>query len=478
MSTFQDLIEYFATPDQPFDFNLEPLLCADEYSAGLIQDGIRLFILPIIRRRLMSYFRNVIDIRGNACPNLVNMRAQNDNGTDSSFRTTRFYSDLVSYGLRSPDACVYAQCIVPLSSADNQGHSGQALGPDTERPESPSDTPSATSMEDKFSTHQNNEQIYLVPSLVGELKGLETRFEMCVCQGLSYLLTAHEAVGCFLGFIVHGKRYAICLAMSPDLILFHDASADAQGVNDPITLDDYLERHKTFPQSYAALDPTTGLPSLQQNEADLRRIWRIFWDATSMLLPRRTDVPLRRLEAPNGRLTQIFRTVARVAPLASHRFAVAIRPGVREYFGDRGVPTGAERDDEDDEHDEDDRGPPRTPLEAQTVPSTISEVQDLDMEMTFVSNLQPTEVRDAPAPLHVLQKSDLPVPGWEDYPLDPEYEEDEEAVQAQTERDLNFLAQRAHLRSKGQFLVPVGSQVFDALLNEVHEHAVGLMPTF
>ncbi|WVF67167.1 hypothetical protein IAT40_001913 [Kwoniella sp. CBS 6097] len=565
MTTFRDLTTYFASPDQPFEgFDLEPLLGADENAEGLIQDGFNKFLSPILRKKINMSRRNIIDVRATACPDMVNIRCKNPDRSDSTFRGTRFYSDLIrwktalnalsgkgapapTYGIRFPDTCVYAQCIVPLP------------------PNLPQAVPQAETVNAIEANFQN---------LTSTLP-----FQLCVCQGLSYLLTANEATGTFLGLVVHGLSYAICLAISPDRVLFFESNGSPEGVGNPLNIDEYFGSRVTFPESYAKVDEEVGEPTLSSNEGDLRRIWRMYWDGTSILLGHRFDRPLPRLAKPQGRLHHIFRTVAQVASLESEvarqLIAGTARPELGRYFADRDSATGGASNDDDDDtfgggqggagpgsggHEHRGSGggdggggqgsgggrqgsggsrgrrsgtrrgrqnaaegqsldieestsvpeivgrlaalatqsrstasdpgltsstssgssgnkpaPPRTPADFPTVPPSIAEEPGFEGKTRAESHLRSSEQPASTAPFHVFEESDFPDFDWQDYPIDREDEDDDEdAIQAEREKAMRFLAQRAHLRSKGRFILPVGRQVFDALLDEVHAHAVAL----
>ncbi|OCF44478.1 hypothetical protein I317_01740 [Kwoniella heveanensis CBS 569] len=531
MSTFSDLIAYFAPADQPLEeFDLEPILGVDESSEGLIQEALIRFIAPMVRKKQNLQRRTIIDIKATACPDLVNVCAQNADGSNKTFRMTRFHSDLVrlgqgapspAYGLRFPDTCVYAQCILPLPT------------PAIQAPPDPASKSASTS-------DSTSESVTTDLNAQGQ-------------HALSCLLTTQEATGTYMGLIIHGTSYTIMLAINDSLCLFYDSSGDPQGVGDQISIDDYLTRHKTFPDTYGKKNDI-GEVTLEENAADLRRIWRIYWDSTSLLLGLRSDEPLQRLSLPHGRLFDLFSTVAHIALLdsdAARRWiAMIVRPELEAYFaveedtgedagggggrgpgrgtggarGARGVRGGVGGEASGNSRSGRRRGhqfalaqenstaneaaerlsrlaahsrsslsdpgltsstssgcsgnnpiPPHAPEDHAGIPLSASGARNRSEKPSDKSGLPPLDKPAVLSSSYVFHDDDFPDIRWEDFPLDQEIEEDDpDGVQAERDTAMRFLAQRAHLRSKGRFLMPVGHHIFEALLSEIHAHAAAL----
>ncbi|OCF34724.1 hypothetical protein I316_03767 [Kwoniella heveanensis BCC8398] len=361
MTTFGDLLEYLAPPDQSFaNFDMLPLFqlgATDEYA---MQEALGSFIKNLRRHKFnqTNLDRRIgINARITACPDLVNMRAIDEAGRDSTFRETRFHRDIVrwmtdyraerggrppkpSIGVRKPDAMVYSQTIIPIKDAHPEAALRTKRGDHSQVSTSPY-TASETSLEKEFKSRTNEELIYLLPSLVGEVKPQTNSFDKSVCQSLAYLLTANECCGTYLGISFYGKTFTTFLAINPDLCLFYDPQVDAQGIGETLTLEDYIKaRGQIFPETYAEIpggDPLPTLAStLNHNEPGLRRIWLMFRTALAELVDRRTDRPLQKLKLPPGRMSELFSKVGSIHNLESdqarRQIGITLRPDIKKYF--------------------------------------------------------------------------------------------------------------------------------------------------
>ncbi|WRT65556.1 uncharacterized protein IL334_002501 [Kwoniella shivajii] len=376
---------------------------------------------------------------------------------------------------------------------------------------------SQTSLEAQKNTKK---KIFILPSLVGELKDITTPVEKVVCQGLAYLLTANEIAGTYIGLLIRGYTFAIVIALTPDVYIVKSASSlqETDGnIKEPVTLDEYLQECSGLPDSFGTME--------EPNLSGIRTVWQLLCHAAELIVDHPLHQPLPALKIGDSPLIHIFReaTLKHINDeYTGKRIARTVRSEV-----DRGGSKGESRSsgtdgdgpgESDDGHDNQNSGDgaggrdklkgkerqnavatadtssssagtltgstssrssaarPITPYEAYILPSLLPSSSNVSKSPTsriITPSSMPSLSATREEPEETIlpsgfRPSDFPPADADDFPLDREEEYlDEEELEKQKESNDSFLRNRAILRKRKIKIIPLSSTLFDMVLEEV-----------